>query len=156
MEPLNDAPLLIQKQAVGDIGHPAGNGHKQYAGQQVVHVVIRTSSDGATKHIDEQQHHRDRSDADREDGVNAAENMAHGTSEHNTHITEKVIFCSFHLNGLLFADDCEEYFLKRRLFFNILHLGLREPLLQLHERPSSNYLPLVQNGDSVGKLLRFL
>ena len=111
VEPLYNAPLLIQEQTVSCIGYTACNRNQQDTGQQIVHIVIRTGLDCAAKHIDKQQHHCNRSDADRNDGVHAAENMAHRTSEHNPHIAEKVFLYRFHLHTLLIADDCEEDFL---------------------------------------------
>ncbi|MNW59320.1 hypothetical protein D3C74_372300 [compost metagenome] len=138
VEPLNDTPLLIQKQAVSRIGYTACDRNQQDAGQQVVHIVICTGSDCAAEHIDEQQHHRNRSDADRDDGVHAPQNMAHGTPKHHAHVAEKMVFCRFHLNSLLFADDCEENFFQCRLFFNILHLGRREQLFQFLKRAARN------------------
>jgi len=53
-------------------------------------LVIRTGLNHATKHIDEQQH-RYRSDGDRDDGIYASKNMAHGTSKHNVKIAEKSV-----------------------------------------------------------------
>ena len=91
VEPLEYAPLHIHKQAVSRIGYAACNRNQQDAGQQVIHIVIRAGLNCAAEHIDEQQHHRNRHDGDRDDGVHAAENMAHGTSKHNAHIAEKVI-----------------------------------------------------------------
>src|SRR5262245_4245426 len=46
---------------------------------------------GATEHIDEQQHKHNRHDGD-----HTAENMAHRTSKHDVHIAEKIcIHCTF-------------------------------------------------------------
>jgi len=73
VEPLNDAPLLIHKQAVSRVGYSAFNRNQQDAGQQIIHIVIRTGLDCAAKHIDKQQHHRNRCDTDRNNGVHAAE-----------------------------------------------------------------------------------
>ncbi len=154
VEPFEDAPLHIHKQAVSRIGYTACNRNQQDAGQQVIHIVIRAGLNCAAKHIDEQQHKRNRHDGDRDDGVHAAENMAHGTSKHNAHVAEKVfIHCYLFL---LFTDDCEEYLLQCRLFFHILHLCGREQLFQFRERAVGDNPALMQNGNSIGKLFSLL
>ena len=96
VEPVEDATLHIHKQTISRIGYAACNRNQQDAGQQIINIVTRSGLNGAAEHIDKQQHHRDRHDSDRNDGIHAAENMAHGTSEHDAHVAEKVLFCCFH------------------------------------------------------------
>src|SRR5664280_2608321 len=57
---------------------------------------------------------------------------------------------------LLLADDCEEDLLQAWLFFNILHLCGREQLFQICKRAVRNNPALMQNGNSIGKLLGLL
>src|SRR5664280_324806 len=57
---------------------------------------------------------------------------------------------------LLLADDCEKDLLQAWLFFNILHLCGREQLFQVCERAIGDNPALMQNGNLIGKLFRFL
>src|SRR5690554_783754 len=82
--------------------------------------------------------------------------MTHRTPKHNTHIAEKVFLYNFHLLLLLFTDNCKEYFLQARLFFNILHLCWWKQFLQLRERTVSDNFPFMKNGNSISKLFSFL
>ncbi|MNN45910.1 hypothetical protein D3C81_1602660 [compost metagenome] len=86
VEAFNDAPLLILKQAVRRIGDAACHGNQENSGQQVIHIVLRPALDGAAQNIYKQQHHGNRSNTNREDGVHTPHNMAHGAPEHNAHI----------------------------------------------------------------------
>lgn len=69
VEPLEYALLHIDKQMVGRIGYNACNSDQQGTGQQVIHIVIRAGLNRAAKHIDKQQHKRNRHYGDRDDGV---------------------------------------------------------------------------------------
>src|SRR5688572_1542690 len=96
VEPFEDATLHIHKQTVRRIGDATCNRNQQDARQQIIYIVIRAGLNCAAEHIDKQQHKRNRHDSDRDDGVHAAKNMAHGASKHNAHIAEKVFLDRFH------------------------------------------------------------
>ncbi|MPM78647.1 hypothetical protein SDC9_125658 [bioreactor metagenome] len=134
VEPFKDASLHIHKQTESRIGDSARNRHQQNAGQQVVHIVIRAGLNGTAKHIDKQQHKRNRHDGDRDNGVHASKYMTHGTREHNSYIADDVFLCRFHLLFLLLPDDCEKYFFQCGLLFNVFNLCGRKKLYQLRER----------------------
>src|SRR6185369_3623788 len=55
---------------------------------QIVDVVVGARLDGATEHIDEQQHERDRHDRDGDDGVHAACDMSQRPPEHDAGVGE--------------------------------------------------------------------
>src|SRR6478609_4158592 len=65
----------------GGVRDAAGGGDQQDAAQQVADVVVGAGVDRSAEYVDEQQHEHDRHDRDGDDGVRAALDVAHGTSE---------------------------------------------------------------------------
>ena len=102
VEPVEDAALQIGEEPVGGVRDAAGDRDQQDAGQQVVDVVVGACLDGAAEHVDEQQHEGDRHDRRRDDGVQAARDVAHGAPEHDARVAEEV---GAHRCSFLVASD---------------------------------------------------
>ena len=80
LESLEDAALHVQEEPECGVGDARRDRDEQDAGQQVVHVRVRPGVDRAAEHVDEQQHEGDRHDRGRDDGVQAARDVAQGPS----------------------------------------------------------------------------
>jgi len=89
LESLEDAALHVQEEPECGVGDTRRDRDEQNAGQHVVHIRIRPCVDRAAEHVNEQQHHGDRHDRGRDDGVRAARDVAQGSSQQDGGIAEE-------------------------------------------------------------------
>ncbi|MPM41627.1 hypothetical protein SDC9_88282 [bioreactor metagenome] len=143
VKPLENAALYIHKQPVSGVGYAAGNGHQQNSRQHVADIVdvfVHAGHDGTAEYVDEEKHHGDRHNCDRDNRIRTSQNMTHGAHEQGAGI-------AFHLDSLLLLGDCEKDILKGRLLFNVFDFHGREQLFQFFERSVCNDFSAVQDCD---------
>ena len=90
LEALEQAALHVHEQAEGGVGDARRDGDEQDAGEQVVHVRVRTRVHRAAEHVDEQQHERDRHDRRGDDGVGAAGDVTQGPAGQERGVVDDV------------------------------------------------------------------
>jgi predicted ATPase/DNA-binding SARP family transcriptional activator len=80
LEPLEDSGLQVREEPERRVGDAGRDRDQQDSWQQVVDVMPGPlpGVDRAAEHVPEQQHEGDRRDRDRDDGVRAARDVAHG------------------------------------------------------------------------------
>lgn len=160
LESLEDPTLHVGEQPVRGVGDARRDRDEQDAGQHVVHVRNRPCVDRAAEHVDEHQHHGDRRDDGRDDGVHAACDMAQGPPRENSGVAEEVrghpcplVVRAGGVALAVAADDREEDLLEGRLLLDVLDRGGREEPLELGEGAVHDDPTLVEDRDPVGQLL---
>jgi len=156
MESIEDSSLHVHEQAIGCICHTTGNCDQKDTWQQIIHIVVHTRLDGASKYIHEKQHHRYWGDGNGDNGIDASKNMSHRASSHNTQVIQKVYSLCLHSISLLLFNDGEKYFFQRGLLFHIFNLSWREEFLQIRERTIRNDRTLMEDCYTIGQLFGLL
>jgi predicted ATPase/DNA-binding SARP family transcriptional activator len=161
LESLEDSGLQVREEPERGVGDAGRDRDQQDSGQQVVDVRPgpRPGVDRAAEHVPEQQHEGDRRDRDRDDGVRAARDVAHGPPEQDGGVAEEV---RAHRGSLAVravgagraagAGDGEEDVFEARLLLDVGDLGRREELFQFGEGAVGDDPPLMQDRDPVGEV----